>query len=86
MTLKRVRFSHQGETHFVLNQLKPYILSFRGAELIEVLRQQQVKLQMKIEEEILLKIKQKMDRIKANQQKLQPSVEGNNIGSWFLIF
>lgn len=48
----------------------------RGAELIESLRKKQVKIQAQREEEILQKIKQKMDRIKANQQKLQPSMIG----------
>lgn len=33
-----------------------------------------MKLQIQREEEILLKIKQKMDRIKANQQKFQPAI------------
>lgn len=33
-----------------------------------------MKLQAQREEEILQKIKQKMDRIKANQQKLQPAI------------
>lgn len=33
-----------------------------------------MKIQAQREEEILQKIKQKMDRIKANQQKLQPSL------------
>lgn len=47
---------------------------FRGAELIEGLRKKQVKIQAQREEEILQKIKQKMDRIKANQQKLQPAL------------
>lgn len=46
----------------------------RGAELIESLRRKQVKIQAQREEEILQKIKQKMDRIKANQQKLQPAL------------
>lgn len=46
----------------------------RGAELIESLRKKQVKIQAQREEEILQKIKQKMDRIKANQQKLQPTL------------
>lgn len=47
---------------------------YRGAELIESLRKKQVKIQAQREEEILQKIKQKMDRIKANQQKLQPAI------------
>lgn len=48
--------------------------AFSGAELIEGLRRKQVKIQAQREEEILQKIKQKMDRIKANQQKLQPAL------------
>lgn len=47
---------------------------YRGAELIEGLRRKQVRLQATREEEILQKIKKKMDRIKANQQKLQPAL------------
>lgn len=47
---------------------------YRGAELIEALRRKQFKLQATLETEILQKIKQKMDRIKANQQKLQPAI------------
>lgn len=43
----------------------------RGAELIEELRQKQMKTQEEQEKKILQKIKVKMDRIKANQQKLQ---------------
>lgn len=52
--------------------------------MIEGLRRKQVKLQIQREEEILLKIKQKMDRIKANQQKFQPAitVEGHEMGSY----
>lgn len=50
------------------------IFAYRGAELIESLRKKQVKIQAQREEEILQKIKQKMDRIKANQQKLQPAI------------
>lgn len=42
--------------------------------MIESLRRKQVKIQAQREEEILQKIKQKMDRIKANQQKLQPAI------------
>lgn len=47
---------------------------YRGAELIEGLRRKQVRIQATREEEILHKIKKKMDRIKANQQKLQPAL------------
>lgn len=54
--------------------MNPNLFRYSGAELIEGLRRKQVKLQAQREEEILFKIKKKMDRIKANQQKLQPSV------------
>ncbi|XP_077295229.1 piezo type mechanosensitive ion channel component [Arctopsyche grandis] len=47
------------------------ILQSRGAELIEELRQKQMRLQEEQEKKILSKIKVKMDRIKANQQKMQ---------------
>lgn len=47
---------------------------FRGAELIENLHVKQVELQAQREEEILQKIKQKTDRIKANQKELQPTL------------
>jgi piezo-type mechanosensitive ion channel component 1/2 len=50
------------------------ILQSRGAELIEELRQKQMKLQEEQENKILLKIKVKMDRIKANQQKIKEPV------------
>lgn len=50
---------------------KNYSKNLSGAELIESLRRTQVKIQAKHEKEILEKIKQKMDRIKATQQKLQ---------------
>lgn len=56
--------------------LKEFIFCFgllSGAELIESLRRTQVIIQAKHEKEILEKIKQKMDRIKATQQKLQPT-------------
>lgn len=50
------------------------IIVCRGAELIEALRRKEVKLQGLREASILQKIKQKMDRIKANQRKLLPAV------------
>lgn len=47
------------------------VLASRGAELIEELRQKQMKLQEEQEVKILEKIKVKMERIKANQKKIQ---------------
>ncbi|KAJ6634483.1 Piezo-type mechanosensitive ion channel component 2, partial [Pseudolycoriella hygida] len=67
--------------HIINESKASTILASRGAELIEGLRRKQVKLQIQREEEILLKIKQKMDRIKANQQKFQTSsaVDGHEM-------
>lgn len=54
--------------------------------MIEGLRRKQVKLQIQREEEILLKIKQKMDRIKANQQKFQPiTADIHRDGSYLVL-
>ncbi|KOB67005.1 Uncharacterized protein OBRU01_20510, partial [Operophtera brumata] len=47
------------------------VLASRGAELIEELRQKQMKVQEETEKKILEKIKVKMERIKANQKKVQ---------------
>ncbi|XP_063891360.1 piezo-type mechanosensitive ion channel component isoform X3 [Helicoverpa armigera] len=47
------------------------VLASRGAELIEELRQKQMKVQEDQETRILEKIKVKMERIKANQKKIQ---------------
>lgn len=44
---------------------------YRGAELIEELRQKQMQIQEEQEVKILEKIKVKMERIKANQKKIQ---------------
>ncbi|XP_026329382.1 piezo-type mechanosensitive ion channel component isoform X3 [Hyposmocoma kahamanoa] len=47
------------------------VLASRGAELIEQLRLKQMKIQEDQESKILEKIKVKMERIKANQRKIQ---------------
>ncbi|XP_053604167.1 piezo-type mechanosensitive ion channel component isoform X3 [Plodia interpunctella] len=47
------------------------VLASRGAELIEELRQKQMQIQEDQEVKILEKIKVKMERIKANQKKIQ---------------
>lgn len=61
-------------THIINESKAITILSSRGAELIEELRRKEVKLQARREADILQKIKLKMDRIKANQRKLQPAI------------
>ncbi len=87
MRVKRVQYWLQGKRNleFYYFEASQYSTCFRGAELIEGLRRKQVKLQIQREEEILLKIKQKMDRIKANQQKFQPAitVERHDLGMYF---
>lgn len=78
-------------TH-IINEAKAItILSSRGAELIEELRRKEVKQQARREADILQKIKLKMDRIKANQRKLQPAIthpklhpEGERVGRVWL--
>lgn len=50
------------------------ILASRGADLIEELRQERIQEQEELERKVLEKIKTKMDRIKATQQKLQDNV------------
>lgn len=59
---------------------------FRGAELIEELSQKQIQEQQETERKILEKIKYKMDRIKASQQKIQgPSYKepsSHYVGKW----
>lgn len=80
MRVKQAQYWHRGNYSCDAVEIDGFfmlilcILPLRGAELIESLRKKQVKLQAQREEEILQKIKQKMDRIKANQQKLQPAL------------
>nr|XP_050856684.1 piezo-type mechanosensitive ion channel component isoform X6 [Vespula vulgaris] len=47
------------------------ILASRGAELLEELHQKRIKIQDNVEKAILQKLKHKMDKIKANQRKIQ---------------
>ncbi|KAG7188826.1 hypothetical protein KM043_008433 [Ampulex compressa] len=47
------------------------ILASRGAELLEELHQKRVEFQENVEKTVLQKLKFKMDKIKANQQKIQ---------------
>ncbi|XP_046824974.1 piezo-type mechanosensitive ion channel component isoform X4 [Vespa crabro] len=47
------------------------ILASRGAELLEELHQKRIKIQDNVEKAILQKLKYKMDKIKANQRKIQ---------------
>lgn len=47
------------------------ILASRGAELLEELHQKRIEIQENVEKTVLEKLKFKMDKIKANQQRLQ---------------
>ncbi|KAK2582220.1 hypothetical protein KPH14_004571 [Odynerus spinipes] len=47
------------------------ILASRGAELLEELHQKRIKIQENVEKTVLQKLKHKMDKIKANQRKIQ---------------
>ncbi|XP_020278165.1 piezo-type mechanosensitive ion channel component isoform X3 [Pseudomyrmex gracilis] len=47
------------------------ILASRGAELLEELNQKRIEVQENVEKTVLEKLKFKMDKIKANQQKIQ---------------
>ncbi|XP_024227861.1 piezo-type mechanosensitive ion channel component isoform X10 [Bombus impatiens] len=47
------------------------ILASRGAELLEELHQKRIEIQENVEKNVLQKLKFKMDKIKANQRKIQ---------------
>lgn len=47
------------------------ILASRGAELLEELHQKRIDIQENVEKTVLEKLKYKMDKIKANQQRIQ---------------
>lgn len=50
-------------------------LFYRGAEIIEHLRQKQIEKRQDYEEEVLHKIKRKMEKIRATQQKMLRPLE-----------
>lgn len=66
------------------------ILASRGAELLEELHQKRIEIQENVEKTVLEKLKFKMDKIKANQQKIQgPSYrepQTHKIGKTFFFF
>lgn len=71
LILQRRLFKSYNFFHIIDETKATTILASRGAELIEDLRERQMALKAEQEGKILEKIKQKMDRIKANQQKIQ---------------
>lgn len=71
LLLQKRLFNSFNFFHIIDETKAAAILASRGAELIEDLRDRQMSLKADEEGKILEKIKQKMDRIKANQQKIQ---------------
>lgn len=58
--------------HHLVKEIKAQqVLASRGAELIHQIQAKEVDEQKQAENEVMEKIKKKMDRIKANQQNLQ---------------
>lgn len=55
----------------IVASIEVFFYTCRGAELIEELRQKQMNVQEEQETKILEKIKVKMEKIKANQKKIQ---------------
>ncbi|CAH1175750.1 unnamed protein product [Phaedon cochleariae] len=74
LVLQRRIFNSYNFFHIVDDTKATTILASRGAELIEEIRLKAMKEQDDIEHKVLEKIKMKMDRIKANQQKIQDSI------------
>ncbi|XP_058821886.1 piezo-type mechanosensitive ion channel component-like isoform X2 [Topomyia yanbarensis] len=70
LLLQRRIFASHYFCHIINETKASTILASRGAELIEELRIKDVKLEIERESQILQKIKMKMDRIKATQQKI----------------
>lgn len=70
LIIQRRLFSSHYFCHVINEAKASLILASRGNELIEELRSKEVDAEKKREAEILQKIKAKMDRIKANQQRV----------------
>ncbi|XP_037812231.1 piezo-type mechanosensitive ion channel component isoform X1 [Lucilia sericata] len=61
--------------HIITDTRANNILASRGAEIIERLRQKQIEKRQDYEEEVLHKIKRKMEKIRATQQKMLRPLE-----------
>ncbi|XP_061387331.1 piezo-type mechanosensitive ion channel component [Musca vetustissima] len=61
--------------HIITDTRANNILASRGAEIIEHLRQKQIEKRQEYEEEVLHKIKRKMEKIRATQQKMLRPLE-----------
>lgn len=74
LIIQRRIFNSYNFFHMVDETKATTILASRGAELIEEMRLKTMKDQEEMEHRVLEKIRQKMDRIKASQQKIQEGV------------
>ncbi|XP_057662870.1 piezo-type mechanosensitive ion channel component isoform X25 [Diorhabda carinulata] len=74
LILQKRIFNSYNFFHIIDDTKATAILASRGAELMEEMRQQTMKEQEETEKKVLEKIREKMERIKANQQKIQDSV------------
>jgi hypothetical protein len=70
LILQRRMFSSHYFCHVINEAKASLILASRGNELIEELRKKEMALEADREAQILQKIKMKMDRIKATQQRV----------------
>ncbi|XP_054741446.1 piezo-type mechanosensitive ion channel component isoform X2 [Anastrepha obliqua] len=61
--------------HMIIDTKANSILATRGADIIEDLRQKQIEHRQQHENEILVKIKRKMERIRATQQKMLKPID-----------
>ncbi|XP_036328319.1 piezo-type mechanosensitive ion channel component isoform X2 [Rhagoletis pomonella] len=61
--------------HIIIDTKANSILATRGADIIEDLRQKQIEHRQQHENEILVKIKRKMERIRATQQKMLKPID-----------
>ncbi|XP_050088800.1 piezo-type mechanosensitive ion channel component [Anopheles aquasalis] len=75
LLLQRRLFSSHYFCHIINESKASKYLASRGAELIEELRTKESTLEAERERQILEKIKAKMDRIKATQQKILEAVQ-----------
>lgn len=73
--IQRRMFSSHYFCHVINETKASLILASRGNELIDELRQKEMKAEAEREAAILQKIKMKMDRIKATQQRVMEEHE-----------
>lgn len=71
MTQRRIRCWRPGEIPVYDKEVLSNPFFFRGAEIIEDLRKKQIEHRQKHEQEVLYKIKKKMEKIRATQNKLR---------------